>query len=73
MYVCMSLEVAPETHWPDLEVLILVVSDHKKPVSSTEGMRRTVETSELLKVRSTSPHSLIFLVEQCVQPLHVLD
>ena len=53
--------MAPETHWPELEVLILVVSDHKKPVSSTEGMRRTVMTSELLKVRLglISPHRLM--------------
>ena len=56
--VCLSLQVAPETHWPELEALILVVSDHKKPISSTEGMRRTVETSELLKVRAHSTASL---------------
>ncbi|XP_054275422.1 diphosphomevalonate decarboxylase isoform X2 [Macrosteles quadrilineatus] len=38
-------------HWPSLKVIILVVSDHKKKVSSTGGMQRSVETSELLKYR----------------------
>ena len=44
------LQVAPDTHWSDLQVLILVVSDHKKPVSSTSGMRTSVETSSLINV-----------------------
>lgn len=46
-----AVQIAPHTHWPQLEVLILVVSDQKKPISSTVGMRNTVETSSLLKVR----------------------
>ena len=37
-------------HWPDLQVLILVVSDQKKAVSSTSGMRTSVETSSLINV-----------------------
>ena len=44
------LQVAPDTHWSDLQVLILVVSDHKKPVSSTSGMRTSVESSSLINV-----------------------
>ncbi|XP_020611149.1 diphosphomevalonate decarboxylase-like isoform X2 [Orbicella faveolata] len=45
-------QIATEDHWLGLRVLILVVNEHKKGTSSTEGMRRSVETSDLLKFRS---------------------
>ncbi|NXK33670.1 MVD1 decarboxylase, partial [Piprites chloris] len=45
-------QVAPETHWPELRVLVLVVSEQKKPVASTAGMQTSVETSPLLKHRA---------------------
>ncbi|KAJ8687554.1 hypothetical protein QAD02_023348 [Eretmocerus hayati] len=41
--------IAPATHWSEIRILILVVSDSKKKVSSAEGMKRTLETSEFLK------------------------
>ncbi|XP_046684727.1 diphosphomevalonate decarboxylase isoform X2 [Homalodisca vitripennis] len=44
-------EIFPLVHWPSLRVLILVVTDKKKKVSSTSGMQRCVETSELLQYR----------------------
>ncbi|XP_054856130.1 diphosphomevalonate decarboxylase [Eublepharis macularius] len=47
-----ALQVAPETHWPELRVLILVVSAEKKPVGSTAGMQTSVKTSLLLKHRA---------------------
>lgn len=46
-----AVQIAPETHWPELEALILVVCDEKKATSSTTGMQTTVQTSELLKHR----------------------
>ena len=46
----LAIQVAPHTHWPELQVIILVVSDQKKSVSSTLGMSTTVQTSSLLKV-----------------------
>lgn len=46
-----AVQVAPESHWPDMEALILVVSDAKKGVGSTEGMQETVETSDLMSHR----------------------
>lgn len=46
-----AVQIAPETHWPEIEALILVVSDAKKATSSTSGMQTTVQTSELLKHR----------------------
>ncbi|XP_001376834.1 diphosphomevalonate decarboxylase isoform X2 [Monodelphis domestica] len=47
-------QVAPESHWPELRVLVLVVSAERKPVSSTSGMQTSVETSSLLKFRAES-------------------
>lgn len=47
-------QVAPESHWPELRVLILVVNAEKKSTSSTVGMQTSVETSTLLKFRAES-------------------
>ncbi|KAJ3329446.1 diphosphomevalonate decarboxylase [Gonapodya sp. JEL0774] len=44
-------QVAEESHWPEMEALILVASDAKKDVGSTEGMQATVATSELFSAR----------------------
>lgn len=44
-------QIVSEDHWSDLRCLILVVSNKQKSVPSTEGMRRSAETSELLKMR----------------------
>ncbi|CCA67606.1 probable MVD1-mevalonate pyrophosphate decarboxylase [Serendipita indica DSM 11827] len=46
-----AVQVAPAEHWSDMHALICVVSDAKKGTSSTSGMQRTVETSELLQWR----------------------
>ena len=43
--------MAREDEWSDMEALILVVSDAKKDVGSTEGMQETVDTSPLLQHR----------------------
>jgi diphosphomevalonate decarboxylase len=44
-------QVVDESYWPEVEILVFVVSDQKKDTSSTSGMQTSVETSELLKVR----------------------
>lgn len=44
-------QVVDQNHWPNMRVLILVVNEVKKDVSSTSGMKRTVETSEHFKDR----------------------
>jgi len=49
----LAVEIAPQSHWPDMHALICVVSDDKKGTSSTSGMQRTVETSALLQHRIT--------------------
>ena len=53
----LAVQIAPESHWPDMHALICVVSDAKKGTSSTSGMQRTVETSTLLqhRIKDTVP------------------
>lgn len=47
-----AVQLAPASHWPDLELLILVVNDARKKTSSTSGMTRSVETSPFLRHRA---------------------
>ncbi|XP_029000979.1 diphosphomevalonate decarboxylase [Betta splendens] len=47
-------QVAPETHWPELRILVLVASAERKPIGSTSGMQTSVLTSSLLKHRAES-------------------
>ncbi|RAK86637.1 diphosphomevalonate decarboxylase [Aspergillus costaricaensis CBS 115574] len=47
-------EVAPQSHWPEMRALILVVSAAKKDVPSTEGMQTTVATSNLFATRANT-------------------
>lgn len=49
----MAVQIAPETHWPEIRAIILVVSDAKKDTSSTKGMSTSVATSKLLAHRSS--------------------
>jgi len=44
--------VRPASHWPGLRVLICVASDSRKATPSSEGMRNSVNTSQLLKYRA---------------------
>lgn len=48
----LALPVVSATHWPNMHVLILVVNDGRKKTSSTKGMQRAVETSDLIKYRA---------------------
>ena len=47
-----AVQIAPEGHWPELKVLVAVVNDQQKKISSTEGMQRSAATSELLWYRA---------------------
>ncbi|CAO3618724.1 unnamed protein product [Mucor hiemalis] len=47
----LAVQIAPESHWPELEALICVVSDAKKGTSSTAGMQSTIKTSLLMDER----------------------
>lgn len=46
-----AVQIAADTHWPEMRIIILVVNDSQKKTSSTSGMRQSVKTSELLKYR----------------------
>uniref|UniRef100_H0WGD6 Diphosphomevalonate decarboxylase n=1 Tax=Otolemur garnettii TaxID=30611 RepID=H0WGD6_OTOGA len=61
-------QVAPETHWPELRVLILVVSADRKLTSSTAGMQTSVQTSPLLRFRAEAvvPARLAEMIH-CIQ------
>lgn len=50
----LAQQVEPETHWPELRILVLVASAERKPVGSTSGMQTSVQTSRLLKHRAES-------------------
>lgn len=47
-------QVEPETHWPELRILVLVASAARKSVGSTSGMQTSVQSSCLLKHRADS-------------------
>lgn len=40
-----AVQIAPETHWPELRMVVVICADEAKEVSSREAMQRTVETS----------------------------
>lgn len=48
----MAVQVAEHSHWPDMCIIIAVVSDRQKETSSTAGMEETVLTSSLLHHRA---------------------
>lgn len=47
-----AVQIADHHHWPDMRVLILVANNKRKETASTDGMQRTVQTSQLLKYRA---------------------
>lgn len=40
-----------ESYWKELNVLLLIVSDKRKDVGSTDGMKYSKETSKFLEVK----------------------
>lgn len=47
-----AVQVADEKHWPEVQILVCVVSDKQKHTSSSDGMQLSVQTSKLLKDRA---------------------
>lgn len=47
-----ATQVAPEAHWPEMQILVLVVNAGKKGTSSTSGMQTSCQTSDLIKHRA---------------------
>lgn len=63
----LAQEVAPQSHWPEMQALICVVSDKKKGTSSTSGMQRTVETSPLLQERLRIVPKRMEIIEKAIK------
>ena len=47
-----SRQIFPHSHWAELRACIVVVSDQRKSTPSSEGMKRSVATSTLLRHRA---------------------
>lgn len=64
-----AVQVAPANHWPEMRVLVFVVSDETKKVSSKIGMKLAVETSSVLKHRAsdTVPNRIGEMVKAILQ------
>jgi diphosphomevalonate decarboxylase len=46
-----AVQLFESKHWPEMNILVLILNDKQKDVSSTKGMKTSAETSELLKER----------------------
>ncbi|CAG9788585.1 unnamed protein product [Diatraea saccharalis] len=46
-----AVQIANKSHWPEMSALILVVGDTQKKISSSKGMKLSVETSDLFQFR----------------------
>ncbi|KAL7668884.1 hypothetical protein ACOME3_009566 [Neoechinorhynchus agilis] len=44
-------QIKPHTHWPELRIIIFIFDEGRKLTSSSDGMRRSVETSKFLTKR----------------------
>ncbi len=44
-------QIADENHWPEFRIVTAIVSEEPKIIGSTEGMKRTAETSSLYQQR----------------------
>ncbi|VDO36969.1 unnamed protein product [Haemonchus placei] len=49
---CFATQRSPETTWPELRAVVLILDESEKEVGSSEGMRRTVQTSEFMQYRA---------------------
>jgi len=47
----LAKQIYPASTWPELKLIVLVVDGEKKKVGSTEGMQRSMDTSEYMLVR----------------------
>lgn len=63
----LARQVVSADHWPDMRVLILVVSDDRKKTSSALGMRRSVDTSSFLKHRALCVPTYINTMVKAIQ------
>ena len=67
---CLSSCIYPAEHWPELRIIILIFNSSKKPVSSTDAMQRTRETSTLFPARLSIVNEKI---EKIIQAIRMKD
>ncbi|CAI7729603.1 unnamed protein product [Closterium sp. NIES-53] len=48
----MARQVKAEDHWSNLVIIIAVVEEREKDIGSSEGMKRSAQTSKLLQLRA---------------------
>ncbi|GJP51610.1 hypothetical protein CLOM_g10762 [Closterium sp. NIES-68] len=48
----MARQVKAEDHWSDLVIIIAVVEEREKDIGSSDGMKRSAQTSALLQLRA---------------------
>lgn len=64
---CLSSQVFPAEHWPELRIIILIFNSSKKPVSSTDAMQRTRETSTLFQARLATVNGKIEQLTEAIR------
>ena len=64
---CLSSCVYPAEHWPELRIIILIFNSSKKPVSSTDAMQRTRETSTLFQARLATVNEKIERITEAIK------
>ncbi|UXI22317.1 hypothetical protein NH340_JMT08260 [Sarcoptes scabiei] len=52
--------------WPEIRILLLIVDDHKKAVSSTGGMQTSYKTSDLLQHRIKTIPSKVHRIKEAI-------
>ena len=67
---CLSSCIYPAEHWSELRIIILIFNSNKKPVSSTDAMQRTRETSTLFQARLLTINEKI---EKLIEAIRVKD
>lgn len=59
-------QIATADHWPEIVDIVAIVSSSKKKVSSRAGMKQTVETSELYKLRPKYAENSCSIIEKAI-------
>jgi len=67
---CLSSCIYPVDHWSELRIIILIFNSSKKPVSSTDAMQRTRETSTLFQARLSTINEKI---EKLIEAIKIKD
>lgn len=62
-----AVQVQPEKHWDDVQILVCVVSSKEKETSSTSGMYESAKTSKLLQERLGIVPQRMLEMEQAIK------